>query len=228
MGVPDFGRLEVLLGHSFQDPDLAVRALSHASYSYEQEAASGNERLEFLGDAVLDLWVAQLLYDAHPDWREDRLTRSRSGLVSGRALAGRARELGLGDFALLGRGEQVSGGRDKDSILANVFEALVGAVYLDGGPQAAQALVERLFGDDVRRAVAAQDAKTAFQEWAHAEHHKSPNYRLLEDSGVENDGLRYRVELCVGETAYGSGVGRSLQAAETAAAEVGLARVAKT
>lgn len=228
MEAPDLGRLEALLGHSFRDPDLAIRALSHASYSYEREGDGGNERLEFLGDAVLGMGVARLLYDAHPEWREDRLTRSRSGLVSGRALAERARSLGLGDFLLLGRGERVSGGRDKDSILANAFEALVGAVYLDGGPEAAQGLVARLFEDDVRQAEAQQDAKTAFQEWAHAEHRASPTYRLLEDSGVENDGQRYRVEVRVGETAYGSGVGRTLQAAGSAAAEVGLARVGKT
>ena len=227
MAASEVDGLEALLGYAFRDPALAIRALSHASYSYEQNAGPSNERLEFLGDAVLDLWVARLLYDAHPDWREDRLTRSRSGLVSGRSLADRARGLGLGAYVLLGRGEQASGGQDKDSILANVFEALVGAVYLDGGSVAAGKLVARLFGDDARRADAQKDAKMAFQEWAHAEHQSSPSYRMTHDSGVENDGQRYRVEVRVGDSAYGVGVGRTLQAAETAAAVVGLERAGK-
>lgn len=227
MEVPDLGRLEAQLGHTFRDPALAIRALSHSSYSGARGGDAGNERLEFLGDAVLGMWVARLLYDTHPEWREDRLTRSRSSLVSGRALAARARGLGLGDFLLLGRGERISGGRDKDSILANVFEALVGAVFLDGGPEAVQALVARLFGEDVRRAEARKHAKMAFQEWAKAVHGTFPVYQLLEDSGVEGDGQRYRVEVRVGDTAHGSGVGRTIFAAETAAAEIGLAGAGK-
>jgi len=220
--------LQALLGHTFQNPSLAVLALSHSSYSNERTGDGGNERLEFLGDAVLGMWVAKFLFDAHPDWQEGLLTRSRSGLVSGRALANRARTLGLGKFLLLGKGEESSGGRDKDVILSNVFEALVGAVFLDGGPEIARRLVERLFGEDVGRATAGQDAKTAFQEWAHAEHNAYPNYRLLADSGVENDPRRYRVEARVGETSYGNGIGRSIQAAETAAAGVSLTAVGKT
>ena len=225
---PDLARLEGLLGHRFRDPELSITALSHPSYSYETDGSRGNERLEFLGDAVLGMWVAELLYEAHPEWEEGLLSRARAALVSGRALAQRARDLDLGDFLLLGRTEVASGGHDKESILANAFEALAGAVYVDAGAEAAREFVERLFGDDIRNSQALQDAKTAFQEWSHAEHRLTPEYALLADNGIENHADRFRVEVRVGEEAYGSGVGRTQRAAELAAAEDGLARIRAT
>ena len=225
---PDLARLEELLGHRFHDPELSITALSHPSYSYETDGSRGNERLEFLGDAVLGMWVAELLYEAHPEWEEGLLSRARAALVSGRALAQRARALDLGAFLLLGRTEVASGGRDKESILANAFEALAGAVYVDAGADAARELVERLFGEDIRNSRALQDPKTAFQEWAHAEHRTTPQYALLADNGIENHADRFCVKVRVGEETYGTGVGRTQRAAERAAAEVGLVRVRAT
>ena len=225
---PDLARLEELLGHRFHDPELSITALSHPSYSYEIDGSRGNERLEFLGDAVLGMWVAELLYEAHPEWEEGLLSRARAALVSGRALAQRARALDLGAFLLLGRTEVASGGRDKESILANAFEALAGAVYVDAGADAARELVERLFGEDIRNSRALQDPKTAFQEWAHAEHRTTPQYALLADNGIENHADRFCVKVRVGEETYGTGVGRTQRAAERAAAEVGLVRVRAT
>jgi len=225
---PDLARLEELLGHRFRDPELFITALSHPSYSYETDGSRGNERLEFLGDAVLGMWVAELLYEAHPEWEEGLLSRARAALVSGRALAQRARALDLGAFLLLGRTEVASGGRDKESILANAFEALAGAVYVDAGADAARELVERLFGEDIRNSRALQDPKTAFQEWAHAEHRTTPQYALLADNGIENHADRFCVKVRVGEETYGTGVGRTQRAAERAAAEDGLVRIRAT
>ena len=225
---PDLARLEGLLGHRFRDPELFITALSHPSYSYETDGSRGNERLEFLGDAVLGMWVVALLYEAHPEWEEGSLSRARSALVSGRSFAQRSRDLGLGEFLLLGRGEIASGGHEKESILANALEALAGAVYLDAGAEAVRGLVERLFGEDIRNSQAVQDPKTAFQEWAQAEHLTLPEYQLLEDNGIENHAKRFHVEVRVGEETYGSGVGRTQRAAEREAAEDALERVRAT
>lgn len=227
-GETNLARLEELLGHRFRDPELCITALSHPSYSYETDGSRGNERLEFLGDAVLGMWVAELLYESHPEWEEGLLSRARSALVSGRALAQRARDLDLGEFLLLGRTEIASGGHDKPSILANAFEALAGAVYVDAGAEAVREWVERLFGEDIRNSQALQDAKTAFQEWAHAEHRTTPQYAMLADNGIENDAHRFRVEVRIGEETYATGVGRTQRAAERAAAEDGLVRVRAT
>src|SRR5262249_17179517 len=134
-------RLEAALGYRFRDQTLAATALCHASHSHEVEGVASNERLAFLGDAVLGPVPAEELYRTHADWAEGELTRARAALVNGAALARCARELGLGALVRLGRTEQRSGGADKDTILANCFEAVVGAVYLDGGvpPAAARA-----------------------------------------------------------------------------------------
>ena len=211
-------------GHAFADPSLAETALSHPSHAHEQDGGRGNERLEFLGDAVLDLIVARVLFERHPVWAEGRLTRVRSSLVNKRSLAAQARELGLDRLVRLGKTERVNEGRQKDSILANCFEAVVGAVYLDAGLEAAEKLIERCFGDALTRGDVLRDAKTAFQEWAHAERGVTPSYRLLDDSGIENDERRFRVEVRILDEAWGEGVGRTKRAAETEAAEEGLRR----
>lgn len=216
--------LEERLGHRFGDSALLVTALTHASFAHELGEGRGNERLEFLGDAVLDLVVARLLYEAHPDWDEGQLTRTRAALVNGSALAGCARRLGLGAFIRLGRTERTSGGDEKESILANGFEAVLGALYLDAGPGPVERLVRRVFGDAIARG-AERDPKTEFQEWAHARLRETPGYSLLADSGTEDDDQRFSVEVCVGGEAWGAGRGRTKRAAERAAARAALARV---
>ncbi len=217
--------LEELLGHRFADRELLTTALAHASHAHEAGEGRGNERLEFLGDAVLDLVVAELLYHAHPDWPEGDLTRARAALVNRDALAACARLLDLGRFIKLGRTEQLSAGADKPSILANCFEALVGALYLDAGLGAVATLARRLFADSTAGA-AARDPKTEFQEWAHATRRATPSYATTGDSGIEDDDGRFTVEVRVGDEVWGAGTGRSKRAAERSAARVALDRVA--
>jgi ribonuclease-3 len=215
--------LERATGHRFARLELAETALAHPSYAHETDGSRGNERLEFLGDAVLDLVIARVLFERRPSWTEGQLTRVRASLVNKQSLAARARELGLRELVKLGRTEQ-SSGRDKESILANCFEAVVGAVYLDGGLEAVEPLVGRCFGEELSQDRVPRDAKTAFQEWTHAEHRLTPRYRTVADTGLENDDDRFTVEVVVGEESWGRGVGRTKRAAETAAAEAGLAR----
>jgi ribonuclease-3 len=216
--------LEQATGHRFADPALAETALAHPSWAHEQGGGRSNERLEFLGDAVLGLVMARWLFDRQPDWSEGELTRLRAALVNGPSLAARARALGLSRLVRLGKTERVSDGRDKDTILANCFEAVVGAVYLDGGLAALEPLVERCFAGDLAQGRVPRDAKTAFQEWAHARHRLTPRYRTVADSGVDDDDDRFTVEVLLGDTAWGRGVGRTKRAAEHAAARAGLAR----
>ncbi|HEY7922440.1 MAG TPA: ribonuclease III domain-containing protein, partial [Vicinamibacteria bacterium] len=136
--------IDELLGYRFRDAELASTALTHPSWANEVDGGGGNERLEFLGDAVLDLVIANELYAAHPDWAEGELTRARAALVNQRALADVSRSIGLGRLVKLGRTEQRSAGGDKDRVLANCLEALIGAVFLDGGLAPATALLQRL------------------------------------------------------------------------------------
>ena len=219
--------LEEVLGHRFDDPRLLDVALAHPSFAHEYDGSRGNERLEFLGDAVLDLAVARLLYDAHPRWSEGDLTRARAALVNSRTLARCARELGIGAHARLGRTERKTGGADKERILANVFEALLGALYLDAGLAPVTALAQRLFADLLVTGCdpLGADPKTRFQEWTHANHGSTPRYVAVSDSGVENDETRFVVEVRLLGDVWGQGTGRTKRAAERAAAEDALTRV---
>lgn len=215
--------LERALGHAFADPGLLETALVHASLAHETGAGRGNERLEFLGDAVLDLVVAQLLYDAHPDWTEGELTRARAGLVNRGALADCGRQLELGRFVRLGRTERQSGGEEKDTILADCFEAVVGALYLDAGLAPVARLAGRLFGDAIARG-AVRDPKTEFQEWAHATKRQTPHYVTTRDSGSEDDDERFTVRVLIEDEPWGEASGRSKRIAERRAARRALAR----
>lgn len=205
-------------GYVFRDASLAELALAHPSFAHELDGTRGNERLEYLGDAVLDLVIARFLFDLHPDWSEGKLTRARASLVNQESLAKRALALGLDALIRLGRTEQRTGGEQKQSVLANCFEAVVGAVYLDGGIDRVEPLVREWFGSALEDAAAPRDAKTAFQEWAHAELRATPHYRLVSDSGVDDDDARFCVEVLVDEKTWGAGVGRTKRAAEQAAA----------
>ncbi len=224
--VPEWALLEASLAYGFKDRSFLATALAHPSYSNEHGGGRGNERLEFLGDAVLDLAISDLLYRANPDWDEGDLTRARAALVNKNALAQRARELDLGRFVLLGRTEQRSGGATKTSILANVFEAVAGALFLDGGLDPVYQLAERSFAADLAcgRAVLERDAKTRFQEWAHTALGDTPRYRLLNDHGDTAGGERFEAAVEIAGEVWGQGVGRSKRDAEQAAARIGLGR----
>jgi ribonuclease-3 len=213
-------RLAESFGHRFEDDSLVDLALAHPSHSHEVDGTRGNERLEFLGDAVLDLAIAELFYRAHSDWSEGELTRARAALVNQQALAERARVLQLDRLVKLGRTERRTGGHCKDSVLANCLEAVVGAIYLDGGLDPVLESVKRIFGDLIsqKNAPEQRDVKTRFQEWAHVHFQVTPHYRTVHDSGGHEDERRFTVEVLVGSEVWGEGVGRSKRVAERAAA----------
>jgi len=212
------------IGYEFQDASLAELALSHPSYAHELDGSRGNERLEFLGDAVLDLVVSELQFQLHPEWNEGDLSRSRAALVNKSALAERARAIGVDRFVLLGRTERRSAGQSKDSVLSNCLEAIIGAMYLDGGLAPVRAWVAKTFADGFAAGSepSSRDAKTQFQEWAHARLQATPRYRTVSDSGTENDDERFTVEAIVGDEVLGVGVGRSKRVAERDAARAAL------
>jgi len=210
------------------DPHLLHRALAHRSYCAEAPGEESNERLEFLGDAVLGLVATEELYRAHPDLPEGDLARMRAAIVSTGTLAQAAAELGVGDAVLLGRGEEASGGRSKASILADALEALIGATYLAGGLAPARALVLDLLGERLaaapRDAAALGDAKNRLQELAARLGLEPPSY-CVEDEGPDH-AKRFRASVAVGGRVVGHGEGRSKKAAERAAADEGLAVLA--
>jgi ribonuclease III len=208
-------RLEVHL----DDLGLLEQALMHRSWAFENGAVDPNERLEFLGDAVLALVVTDEIFHAHPGEQEGRLAKLRAAAVKTGSLAGIARELGLGRFVKLGRGEAASGGADKDSILADTLEAVLGAVYLDQGFATAYDLVERLFADRLDELAgrgAALDFKTALQELAAARFESLPRYQVS-DTGPDHE-KTFTAQVTVADQVVGHGEGRSKKEAEQHAA----------
>ncbi len=200
------------------DPELLSLALTHRSYAYENGGIPHNERLEFLGDAILGQAVTVHLYTRHPELEEGGLAKRRASVVSTVALAEVARTIGLGDHILLGRGETQTGGRDKDSILADVMEAVIGAAYLSAGADEAAALVLRLVAPlmaDPERYGAAMDPKTSLQELAARLNLSPPAYEVVAD-GPDHDRV-FTATVTVGEVAR-DGVGTSKKQAEMAAA----------
>src|SRR5258706_10209580 len=185
--------LEMALGYRFRDRTLLERAMTHSSYANESsrgETIHDNETFEFLGDSILGFLVAELLFESYPDFREGPLSKARSHLVSEGFFAGLARKLRIGDALRLAVGEVRSGGRVKDSILADAFEALFAAVYLDAGMDRTREVARRLFAPDVASLPADlsfHDYKTTLQELAQAEGKPLPLYRLVEESGPDHD-----------------------------------------
>jgi len=215
---PDVGGVAQVLGITLDD-ELGVLALTHRSYAFEAGGLPTNERLEFLGDAVLGLVVTDEIYRRFPDAPEGRLAKIRAAAVNTQSLAELARSLGLGDHVLLGRGEEQSGGRDKDSILADTLEAVFGAVYLDQGIAAATELIRRLFGDlldDLSKRRASLDYKTSLQELTAAQLSSLPVYELTEE-GPDHE-KRFTAVVVVEDEPVGRGEGRSKKEAEQAAA----------
>jgi ribonuclease III len=202
------------------EPESLERALTHRSYAYENGGLPTNERLEFLGDSVLGLVVTDTLFRGYPALPEGQLAKLRAAVVQMGALAEVARELSLGDFIRLGRGEEFTGGRDKSSILADTLEAVIGAVYIDCGLDEAGALVHRLFDPVIERSArlgAGLDWKTSLQELTAGELLGVPEYQV-EESGPDHQ-KSFRAVVKVGGRVLGSGQGRSKKAAEQLAAE---------
>lgn len=215
-------RLETLIGYSFSERLLLEEALTHASLAKKRGLGlRSNQRLEFLGDAVLQLTLSEVIFQLWPEADEGTLSKARSRLVSTAALACMARRLGLGQFLRMDRGEEANGGRDRDSILADCFEAVTGAVHLDGGMVASQALVKRLFEPDLIQLQAQpeeQNPKGRLQEKLQSLNREAPTYHVLETSGPDHE-RSFVVEVRWNGRILGRGAGRSKKEAETAAAQ---------
>ncbi len=216
------------VGHRFSDRERALAALTHPSFVNESSATVkvlDNERLEFLGDAVVDLAIAHRLMERFPNAKEGALSRMRAELVDEAGLARAARALGLGELLRLGKGEERSGGRERASLNANAFEAVVACLWLEGGMEQVLTLVDRLFGEALTAlspGARGKDFKTALQEAVQAARGYSPNYRLVKEEGPEH-ARRFTVEVLLGGEPSGRGEGRNKKEAEQAAAGAALA-----
>jgi len=222
----ELGALEQRLGYTFDDQTLLRRAMSHRSWVAESDEVTSNERLEFLGDAVLGWVIADLVYRRFADLAEGALTDLRKSVVNATALAEVAVEMRLGDHLLLGRGEDAAGGRQKVSILSDAIEAVFGAVYLDGGSAAAFDLIERLFLSRLEDAVGTLDRldfKSTLQELTAQRGLESPDYDVS-STGPDHD-KSFTARVLVGGELVGEGTGRSKKAAEQAAAGDAFARL---
>lgn len=210
--------IEGRLGYRFRDRGLLAEALTHRTYVNEA-GGRDNQRLEFFGDAVLDFLLSDMLLVRFPDSREGELTRIRAALVDEASLAKIATELDLGQALRLGRGEEKGGGRQKRSLLADAFEALLAALYLDGGLVPARRAVEELFAPllSSRDLLSGRDAKTELQEKARLFKGELPRYQLKQVTGPDHD-KRFTVEVYLGEELMGEGVGRTKKEAEQDAA----------
>jgi ribonuclease-3 len=223
--------LEKALKYSFRDKTLLVNAVTHKSFAneYPQAACQDNERLEFLGDAVLDLVVSEYMMEALPASSEGELSRIRADVVAMPSLARLAGKLGVGSSLLLGKGEFGSGGREKPNLLADALEALFGAVFVDGGYEAARAVVLPLVVPLLKQASVdeGQDHKSRLQEILQASRKELPVYKVKGTSGPDHDRV-YQVEVLIGDRVYGTGQGRTKKIAEQNAAQATLLLLDKT
>lgn len=220
-----YAPLEQRLGHQFQNLRLLEQALTHKSYLNENPTCgrADNERLEFLGDALLGFVIGELLMEAFPGRSEGELSKTRAQIVNEVGLADVAQAIDLGQWLFLGRGEEQSGGRHKPSLLADACEAVMAAIYLDGGFAASLGAVRRLFGDRVLaiREAGTGDFKTRLQEEVQGRMRVQPRYQVVGESGPPHD-KRFEVALYLGEREYARATGRSKKEAEQRAAELTL------
>lgn len=216
--------LEERLDYKFNNIDLLRNALTHSSYANEaRNGFTSNERLEFLGDSVLSVIVSDYIYKQFPDMPEGELTKLRAALVCEKTLCEFSREIGMGEYLLLGKGEDRGGGRNRDSILADAFEAVLAAIYLDGGMEAARRHVMKfvLRELDHEESDAVKDYKTALQEIIQRNPEESVTYMLTGESGPDHD-KRFTVEVRLNSNVIGTGMGRSKKQAEQMAAKQAL------
>ncbi|HIK33592.1 MAG TPA: ribonuclease III [Oscillatoriales cyanobacterium M4454_W2019_049] len=220
----------------FNNPELFQQALTHRSYVNENPNEKDNERLEFLGDAVLGFWVGKLLYDRYPEMSEAQLTRLRSALVNEKQLAELAENLSIGQLIRLGRGAQRDGGRENPALLSDTFEAIIGAYFLDAGIDAVRDYIYPLFSSLAEKIVRSPsdraqtpnlvDCKNRFQQWALANHQQNPQYRIVKESGLDH-AKEFTAEVLVNGEVYGTGTGHRKQIAEKRAAEDALLTLKK-
>ena len=228
----DLERFQQVIGYHTLNHTYFIKALTHSSRIPEEstDTMKSNERLEFLGDAVLDVIISEMLFRQYPDLSEGELTTMRSSLVSSTGLANRARDLDLGQFLFLGHGEEKSGGRQKDSILANAYEAVIGAIYLDGGIQSATDFVRCHIWDaheTILQTEGGNNYKGELLEYCQKELHRAPKYTLVKEEGVEHK-KTYTLQVLVGKKVMGTGVGKNKKEAEQHAAADALRKIASS
>ena len=222
--------LQKNISYSFKKPSLLNQALTHKSYANENldKEYRDNERLEFLGDAVLDLIISHLLMDNFPQHTEGDLTKLRSALVNERRIADLARKLNLGEFLLLGKGEDSTEGKNKNSILANIYEALIAAIYLDSGYKSAFRIVKRHFTDILSSAQQGspyyRDFKSQLQEYTQSVFKTTPRYVLVKESGPDHN-KSFAVNVILNNEVCGNGLGKSKKDAEQKAAQDALGKM---
>ncbi len=211
-------KLEEKIGYEFKEKELLLQALTHSSFSNEQKInrCKDYERLEFLGDAVLELLSSQFFFETYPEMSEGEMTRQRSAMVCEPALAFCARDLSLGEYILLGKGEEATGGRKRDSIISDVMEAVIGAVYLDGGLEEARGFVKKYILSDLENKQLFYDSKTLLQEKMQ-KMGKEISYELIDESGPDHDKI-FTVEVKIDGETVAKGQGRNKKAAQQQAA----------
>ena len=221
--------LESKIGYRFNDGQLLERAMTHSSYANEQRMSKKecNERLEFLGDAVLEVVSSDFLFHRFPDMPEGDLTKTRASLVCEPTLALCAREIELGSFLLLGKGEEATGGRERDSVVSDALEALIGAIYLDGGFASAKEFIHRFVMNDIEHKKLFYDSKTILQEIVQSQEGGVLHYVLLKEEGPDHN-KRFEVSACIGNEEIGRGAGRTKKAAEQMAAYQGILKIRRS
>lgn len=223
--------LATTLGYSFNNQELILQAFRHPSYVYEKDelGISDNQRLEFLGDAVISLAISHLLMESYPEIKEGDLSKYRASLVSESGLYHIAHELQLGDYLLLGKGEEQTNGRKKPSIISDAFEALIGAIYLDGGFEEALRIIAKLFSlllNKINLGKSINDFKTELQEYSQDTFQSPPEYRVEKETGPDHDKTFY-VSVYLKKKLMGRGKGKSKKEAEQKAAKETLACLKK-
>lgn len=221
--------LEEIIGYKFSDPGKLLLALTHSSYANERRSGNlkSNERLEFLGDSVLNIVTSDYIYKNHPGLPEGEMTKTRAAMVCEASLMLCANKIRLGEFIFLGKGEENTGGRTRTSILSDAFEALIGAIYLDGGIMAADGFIKRAMKDiytNINSREVFNDYKTQFQEIMQKQSDERISYKILDERGPDHDKV-FTAQLLVGGRAYGTGTGRTKKEAEQNAAKDALEKM---
>ncbi len=221
-------KLEEKISYQFRNRNLLRQAVSHSSYSNEKRMSklANNERLEFLGDAVLEVISSEFIFLNYRQMDEGEMTKLRASLVCEQSLAACAREIDLGQFLLLGKGEMNTGGRERDSILSDALESVIGAIYLDGGFTNAKEFVEKLVLSDIEGKQLFYDSKTILQEVVQSDYKEPLHYELIHEEGPDHDKL-FTVAVFIGETQVGTGSGRTKKGAEHEAAYQAILKLKK-
>ena len=212
-------KLQEVIGYRFKDPGLLTHALTHSSYANEKhwDKTRCNERLEFLGDAVLEVISSDFLFHTYESMPEGEMTKLRASLVCEPTLAYCAEVIPLGDYLLLGKGEDLTGGRKRPSVVSDAMEAVIGAIYLDGGLANAKEFIHRFILNDIEHKQLFYDSKTILQEIVQRDFNEPLSYELLAEEGPDHD-KKFRMQAKIGEKAYGVGVGHTKKGAQQLAA----------